>query len=236
MAALARAGCYAGTPRVNARGPLYRRALRAALAGAADRVHYLDFDRALHWAATRPRELERLVRRLGRHAIVLVGRTQAAHRSHHRPLVATETDVNRALARRLGVRRRIDFLVPSFALERAACARLLRRSRAVGGAIYGELAALLLGLGPAVAYVECAGLDWETPDRDRPGVARLGLPAWRARWDTPREWRLRRALAAEIETGFTRTLARYPATARLHHTSIPHPKSGAARPTTTTSG
>ena len=52
---LSAAGAYAGTPRANARGPLYRLAIRAALVRRSERVHYLDFDRALHWALGRPR-------------------------------------------------------------------------------------------------------------------------------------------------------------------------------------
>jgi hypothetical protein len=215
IALLKEAGVHAGTPRVNARGPLYRLALRAALRADPARVHYLDFDRALHWIAERPHELESLVRTAARHHVVLVGRTPRAHLSHHVPLVATETEANRDLAARAGVRGRVDFLVPSFILEHGACERLLARSRARGGAIYGELAALLLGLAARVAYVECRGLDWETPDRDRRTIARIGLATWRRRWDTPEEWGLRRALAREIDRGFARTLARHPPMARV---------------------
>lgn len=213
-ALLAAAGCDAGAPTANARGPLYRRALSTALRGDTSHVHYLDLDRALHWAATRPRELAALVRTP--HAdVLLVGRTAAAHRSHHRPLVETETVANRTLAAEAGLRGRIDFLVPSFLLARVPCARLLARSRARGSAIYGELAALLLAAAPTLDYVECRGLDWETPDRDRRGVARLGLARWRARWDTPAEWALRYALAADVVRGFVRTRTRYPSRPRF---------------------
>jgi hypothetical protein len=215
IALLKDAGIYAGTPRVNARGPLYRLSLRAAVRPDPTRVHYLDFDRALHWIAERPRELEALIQTTARHEVVLVGRTARAHRSHHTPLVATETEANRDLATRARMRGRVDFLVPSFVVERQACERLLKRSRTRGGAIYGELAALLLGLTPRVAYAECSGLDWETPDRDRRTVARIGLAAWRRRLDTPEEWRMRRVLAREIVDGFDRTLARHRRTAGL---------------------
>ncbi|MGH7895495.1 MAG: hypothetical protein ACREQL_12560, partial [Candidatus Binatia bacterium] len=49
---LAEAGMHAGTPRANERGPLYRLALRGALGVNAPAVHYLDYDRALHWLRT----------------------------------------------------------------------------------------------------------------------------------------------------------------------------------------
>src|SRR2546428_12780231 len=52
---LAGAGVHAGTPPSNRRGPLYRLALRRALATGAPRIHYVDFDRALHWVRRGPR-------------------------------------------------------------------------------------------------------------------------------------------------------------------------------------
>ncbi len=211
--ALQSAGCFAGAPEANERGPLYRLALRSALAHGGDFVHYLDLDRALHWAP-RGRTLAALVRSV-RHDVVLVGRTERAHRSHHRPLFVTETEANRTLAAQAGLRGRVDFLVPSFIVSREACGLLLARSRARSSVIYGELAALLLGLASEVGYVECAGLDWETPDRSRREVARVGLARWRRRWDTPEEWTFRYALATDVVRGFVRTLVRYPARARL---------------------
>lgn len=83
---LAEAGVHAGTPVSNERGALYRRCLDAALATDATHVHYLDFDRALHWVATVPAEAARVLRLCREHPVLLVGRTERAHRSHHRPL------------------------------------------------------------------------------------------------------------------------------------------------------
>jgi hypothetical protein len=207
-ALLEEAGVYAGMPPSNTRGPLYRLALRRALAVGARRVHYLDFDRALHWMRRAPRELAAVLRVAPRHRVLLVGRTPEAHRSHHLPLYATEVLANRLMAGRLGVTGRLDLLVPSFVVDGDATRRLLARSRARDEAIYGELAALVLGLAPEIAYLECRGLDWETPDRHRRAVRRIGLAAWRRRQDTPAEWALRSALAAGIVQAFGRTLAR----------------------------
>lgn len=203
---LEEAGAFAGAPSANARGPLYRLAVRSALAGRAERIHYVDFDRAVHWAAHQPRDLRSFVRRAPRFEILLVGRTEKAHRSHHRPLYATEAVVNRLLADRLGWVGRVDFLVPSFVLHREAARALLRRSRARGGSMYGEWAAILATLEPTVAYVECGALDWETPDRHRRAIRRMGLARWRARQETAREWTLRRVMAETIVAGFERAL------------------------------
>jgi hypothetical protein len=205
------ADAYAGSPPANTRGPLYRLSVRRALASGAARVHYLDCDRALHWAARQPRELPHVLRMARRAPTLLVGRTARAHFSHHRPLHATEGVVNRLLAGRLGVAGRVDFLVPSFVVDRAGAAQLLARSRARDETIYGEWAALLAGLGQTLAYIECRGLDWETPDRHRRAVRRLGLVEWRRRQETPAEWGARIDIAAAIVRGFERTIARWPA-------------------------
>lgn len=207
---LAAAGALAPTPAANLRGPLYRSALRHAAASGAARVHYVDFDRALRWIRRAPGELAAVLRAARRHPVLLVGRTHAAHRSHHLPLYATETVANRLMAGRLGLAGRVDLLVPSFVVPRAACQGLLRRSRARDVAIYGELAALVVGLAPEVAYLECRGLDWETPDRHRRAIRRIGLPAWRRRQETPAEWALRVELARDIVRALERTVARRP--------------------------
>jgi hypothetical protein len=209
-ALLAAHGADAGTPASNTRGPLYRLSLRRALAGGTARVHYLDFDRALHWIATGPRELASLLALAERSPALLVGRTPRAHASHHAALIETEAEAGKELAARLGVRGRVDFLVPSFVLTRPDVERLLTRSRARNSAMYGEWIALLAGLRATLTYVECNGLDWETPDRHRPEVRRQGLAAWRHAMSTPKEWSMRRTMAREFIEGFTRAQTRYP--------------------------
>ncbi len=208
-ALLAAHGVDAGAPPTNTRGPLYRLSLRRALAADVERVHYLDFDRALHWVARKPAELAALLARAARYDALLVGRTRRAHASHHEALFATELVAADAFAARLGLKMPVDFLAPSFVLSRAATERLLARSRARGSAMYGEWAALLVGLGP-LAYVECDGLDWETPDRYRAEVRRIGRAAWRRAASTETEWTMRRAMAREFIAGCDRALRRWP--------------------------
>jgi len=202
------AGAFAGSPSANARGPLYRLSVRDALGKRPDHVHYLDFDRAVHWASHQPRALRSFVRRARRYDVLLVGRTEKAHRSHHRPLYATEAVVNRLLADRLGWSGRVDFLVPSFVLHRDAARTLLRRSRVHDESMYGEWAAILATLGPSLSYVECGPLDWETPDRHRRAIRRMGLARWKARQETAREWAARIAMAERIVSGFERAMSR----------------------------
>ncbi len=208
LAPLADAGMLAPASRADLRGPLYRAALRGGLERGAPHVHYLDFDRALHWLRRAPRELAAALRLARRHRVLVLGRTEKAHRSHHVPLYASEALVNRLMARRLGVGGRLDLLVPSFVLARDAAEALVAGSRARDGAIYGEMAALVAGLDGEFAYLECRGLDWETPDRHRRAVRRVGLAEWRRRQETPAEWAFRIAIGREILAGFERALAR----------------------------
>jgi hypothetical protein len=215
VADLRAAGIHAGTPSANVRGPLYRLAVREALRADAVAVHYLDFDRALHWLRVAPREYRAVVRVAVKTPALLIGRTEKAHASHHRPLWATEVVANRLMADHLAMRGHLDFLVPSFVLAPLAARELVKRSRARDDDVYGEWAALVPSLAPELAYIECRGLDWETPDRHRRAVGRIGLAAWRRRQETPREWALRTALAARIVGGFERTRRRAPGTPRL---------------------
>jgi hypothetical protein len=215
VAALDEAGAFAGSPPTNTRGPLYRLAIRGALRTRAAAVHYLDFDRALHWQRVAPREHRAVVRVSRKHPLLIVGRTEAAHASHHRPLWATEVVANRLMADRLGVPGRFDLLAPSFVVSRDAARTLLRRSRARDADVYGEWAALVARLEPTAAYLECRGLDWETPDRFRRAVRRAGLAAWRRKQDTPREWADRTAMAGTIVAAFERTRRRVPGDVRL---------------------
>lgn len=209
-ALLASHGVDAGTATSDTRGPLYRLSLRHALAGGAARVHYLDFDRALHWVARKPDELAAFLRRASRHPALLLGRTPRAHASHHEALVVTETEANAAFARKLALSGRVDFLVPSFVLDRAATARFLARSRARESTMYGEWVALLASLGPRLGYVECDGLDWETPDRHPAEIRKVGFAAWRRAMSSPAEWAMRRAMAGEFLRGYARAAKRWP--------------------------
>lgn len=209
--ALRDVGMHAGTPRANLRGPLYRLALRAACARGTARVHYVDFDRAIHWLAVAPAELDALLAMECGPEPLWIGRTPRAYASHHRPLVATEAVVSGLLARRLGLPGRVDFLVPSFLIDGPTARALAAWSRARDGAVYGELVALLGAGSSTVSYIECRGLDWETPDRRATEIRRVGFAAWRRAQDTPEEWCRRVALARSIVRGFDRTRARYPA-------------------------
>ena len=176
VADLRAAGIYGGSPPSNSRGPLYRLAVREAVRANAQVVHYLDFDRALHWLRVAPRELRAVLRVGLKHPALLIGRTEKAHASHHRPLWATEVVANRLMADHLAVRGRLDFLVPSFVLAPAAARELVNRSRARDDDVYGEWAALVPALAPELAYLECRGLDWETPDRHRRAVRHAASP------------------------------------------------------------
>lgn len=208
---LREADAYAGMPPSNTRGPLYRMSVREALRAGAPRVHYLDFDRVTHWLRRAPRELPAVLRVGLRREALLIGRTRKAHDSHQRPLHATETLANRMFADALGFAGRVDFFVPSFVLTRERAAAMLSASKARDVAIYGEWAALLGVAAPETAYLECRGLDWETPDRHRRAVRKVGLAAWRKRFDTEAEWTLRTEMATEFVRGFRKTLARLPA-------------------------
>ena len=151
-----------------------------------------------------PRELgARAARRAARARAVLIGRTPA------RPPVAPP-----AAARDGGRREPADGRAPRH--RRAASISWSRRSSSTASAQLACSPGRARATRPSTAsgrrcspgwavrsaYLECRGLDWETPDRHRRAVRRVGLEAWRARQDTPAEWRLRIDWRPTIVRGF----------------------------------
>jgi hypothetical protein len=173
--------------------------LEAALDGAVDAVHYVDFDRLLRWVETRPEEWKTSVLALEGKDCILFGRTAAAYATHPQALVQTEAISNRVVFHLLGMA--VDASAGSKGFSRAAVDFLLAHSRpgrALG--MDGEWPVLLQRAGYRVEYIEVDGLDWESADRyqDVPaGSERQSRTA--AEYDRDASnWRHRAAVAEEI--------------------------------------
>ncbi len=47
-------------------------------------------------------------------------------------------------------------------------------------------------------YLECEGLEWETPDRYREEIPTLGYDNWKANFQTAKEWKKRTEMLADF--------------------------------------
>ncbi len=72
-------------------------ALKAALGGPGDFIHYVDLDRLLHWVETRPGEWLRMLDKLQQGDFTIFGRSEAATDTHPQALITSELLSNRVV-------------------------------------------------------------------------------------------------------------------------------------------
>lgn len=174
-------------------------ALRTALLLDADHIHYADMDRLLRWVETRPLEWQQSVQEIQATDCLVMGRSQAAYRTHPQSLVQTEKISNRVVSLFLG--QEMDVSAGSKGFSRSAAEFLVmntRPGRALG--TDAEWPILLKRAGFRVEYRVVDGLDWESADRyqeQAAGPEGQRLAAEQVDAD-PRSWEWRVRVAQEI--------------------------------------
>ncbi len=194
-------------------GAVRRETVRAGLEAGTEYLHLCDFDRALHWAARFPTELEQVIRSLRHYDLLVLGRTHRAWATH--PAYQTETEAlfNRVFL--LATRLPWDVGAGSRGLSRPAAERLLALSSDPTVGTDAEWPLLLLQADDPfqptwrLGYLACEGLEFETADRFGPEIeAAGGYAAWLARMEAdPRRWAFRLQLAHLIVAAIARHTA-----------------------------
>lgn len=174
-------------------------ALRTALQFEADYVHYADMDRLLRWVETRPEEWRLCVQAIQMTDCLVMGRSEAAYRTHPESLVQTEAISNRVVSLFLG--QEMDVSAGSKGFSRPA-AKFLAANTHPGRALGtdAEWPILLKRAGFRVDYRVVDGLDWESADRyqeQAAGPEGQRLAAKRVDAD-PHNWAWRVQVAGEI--------------------------------------
>ena len=178
-------------------GHVRRKALRAGLETGTDSLQMCDFDRALHWVAHYPQELETVIAEITKHDLLVLGRTERAWATHPPYQADTEPLFNKVFALVTGLPW--DVGAGSRGFSRRGAQTLLELSREPTIGIDAELPLLLLGrAGFEVGFRACEGLEFETADRFGAEIeAAGGYDAWEAEMCAdPSRWvfRLRVAL------------------------------------------
>ena len=178
-------------------GHVRRKALRAGLEAGTTHLQMCDFDRALHWVAHYPRELETVIFDVARYDLLVLGRTERAWATHPPFQADTEPLFNKVFALVTGLPW--DVGAGSRGFSRRGAEKLLELSREPTIGIDAELPLLLLGQeGFEVGFRACEGLEFETADRFGAEIeAAGGYDAWEAEMSAdPARWvfRLRVAL------------------------------------------
>lgn len=193
-------------------GRVRRMALSAGLQAGTSHLQMCDFDRALHWVAHYPRELELIIAGIPDYDLWVLGRTERAWATHPPYQAETEPLFNHVFALVTGLPW--DVGAGSRGISRRAAEVLLQHSRVAHVGLDAEWPLLLLNrAGFRVGYRACEGLEFETADRYGPEIeAAGGYQAWEAQASTdPEQWVFRLEVALLIaETAVRATASRQP--------------------------
>jgi hypothetical protein len=178
-------------------GDVRRKTIRLGLQPGTTHLQMCDFDRAIHWVARYPLELEAVTTDLCNYDLLVLGRTERAWATHPPYQTETEPLFNKVFALVSGLRW--DVGAGSRGLSRLAAEMLLEMSREMTVGIDAEWPLLLLGRdGFRVDQRLCEGLEYETADRFGPEIETAGgYKAWESQMSAvPGQWvfRLRVAL------------------------------------------
>ncbi|MFL7811956.1 MAG: hypothetical protein ACK2UA_11550 [Anaerolineae bacterium] len=186
-------------------GHVRRKALRAALEAGTPHLQMCDFDRALHWVAHYPHELDAVLAEIGEYDLLVLGRTERAWATHPPYQAETEPLFNQVFALTTGLPW--DVGAGSRGFSRRGAERLLDLSQEPTIGIDAEWPLLLLGQeGYSVGFRACDGLEFETADRFAAEIeAAGGYAVWEAKMSAdPARWVFRMRLALLIAEAIVR--------------------------------
>lgn len=186
-------------------GKVRRATVRAALEAGTAHVQVCDFDRALHWAARYPDEMEEVIAEIARHDLLVLGRTPRAWATHPNYQRETEPLFNHTFALATGLEW--DVGAGSRGLSRRAVEVLLALSREQTVGVDAEWPLLLLNRNRGatatgaptfgLSYRACEGLEFETADSFEDEIEAAGsYETWLTTMESsPRRWAFRLHIA-----------------------------------------
>jgi hypothetical protein len=180
-------------------GGVRRATVSFGLQAGTSHLQMCDFDRAIHWVACYPQELEAVIADIPNYDLLVLGRTDRAWATHPPYQAETEPLFNRVFALVSGLEW--DVGAGSRGLSRPAAETLLRLSQEMTVGVDAEWPLLLLNQeGYCVGHRRCEGLEFETADRFASEIEAAGsYQAWEAEMDSdPRQWIFRLRIAMMI--------------------------------------
>jgi hypothetical protein len=161
-------------------GEIRRETLRAGLLAGTSHLQMCDFDRAIHWSARYPDEMDAVAADIPNYDLLVLGRTERAWTTHPPYQAETEPLFNKAFA--LVSSLAWDIGAGSRGLSRRAAETLLKTSQEPTVGVDAEWPLLLLRQDDLqLGYRPCEGLEFETADRFGPEIEAAGsYAAWEA--------------------------------------------------------
>jgi len=184
-------------------GQNYRRAIKGGLRLNPTHIHFVDFDRALHWVERFSEELLKVDKEIEkRRGLVSFVRTRRAFESH--PLIqrTTETAVNAIATEIAGID--VDIMSGSFGFDKKTAETIIGKSKRDDFGIYAEFLQIALKHKIKITTIEVEGLEWETPDQFREKIEKEGYLAWLNEFESLPEWKKRVKLIEESAAVLTK--------------------------------
>lgn len=161
-------------------GPLplaYRGALKIGAMSPADYVLVVDFDRLLVWADKQFDELAK-IKDIEGYDYLLLERTQDALRTHSPMQVEAEYICNFYLSKLFGMQDTRDFFSGAWLFSKGLAWRIVEGSKAENNGFYGEWHALAMENAKNLGFMQCNGLEWETPYQYKREIETMGMESW----------------------------------------------------------
>ena len=180
-------------------GAIRRETLRTALETGPTHLHLCDFDRAIHWQASYPQELDEVISDIGSHDLLVLGRTGRAWATHPPYQAETEPLFNRVFHLVTGLPWDVGAGARGF--SRRAAQTVLQHSQEETVGTDAEWPLILLRQeGYRSGFRACEGLEFETADRYGPEIEAAGsYKVWEALMSSdPQRWVFRMELALRI--------------------------------------
>lgn len=171
-------------------------------------VHYLDFDRVLHWSVFFEKELRDINKRIyailekNKNIYINVARTEKAYATHQDSLLYGEKPSNYIISKIVGDKKINDWFGFSFAIKQKNLNAITSRLRGKEGEFYGEFPVLAKKLRLQIQHMLCEGLEIETFDRQE--FHALTLREKHAKLNTNEAWLNRMKLNEETIKGALR--------------------------------
>jgi len=175
---------------------IYKRALKKTLDNFDDsssqRIFHIDFDRLIHWINSYPDELTYILQNYLDVDYLHIGRTPRAFETHPTTQKKTELIVNEIGSKILGFNDLRDIISVCYIITKGLGQRLLGVNNHTTSGFYGSWPIYLWNWATTKKYVEVEGHEWETPDRFKEDIEKVGgYEKWIKKFQSSEEWNKR---------------------------------------------
>lgn len=167
-----------------------KNAIKLGLLLNTPNIHFIDFDRALHWVERFPLELASVIGKISQNSgYTSMVRTKKAFESHPLTQRVTEITIN-AIAGEL-TKIDVDIMSGSFAVDHKLGNIIISKAKRLDFGIYAEILTIALKSNFPINTLEVDGLEWETPDQFQEKIEKEGYADWIAKFQSLDEWEKR---------------------------------------------